>query len=54
MANYPYEGFLSEAAFATSALFNGFIIFGTRTKILDNELDGFSVGFVENLNTYRD
>jgi len=32
----------------------GFNLFGTRSSVVDHEFDGFSVGYVENLFSYRD
>jgi hypothetical protein len=53
MIKNTYDGILSDTTFAVTSLNNGFLVVGSRTKILGNEI-GFTVGFVENLNAYRD
>ena len=50
----PYKGILSDETFALANWINGFSLFGTRSSVLGHEFDGFNVGYVENLNSYRD
>jgi len=53
MVKNTYDGILSEDSFAIQSDYNGFFVFGVRNKIAGNDI-GFTVGYVENLNTYRD
>ena len=50
----PYKGILSDETFAVTNFVTGFSLFGTRSSVLGHELGGFNVGYVENLNTFRD
>ena len=50
MVKPTFDGYISGAA---TSDFNGFLVFGQRSRILGEEI-GFTVGFVENLNVYRD
>jgi hypothetical protein len=45
---------LSDDTFAIANWLNGFSLFGARSSVLGHEFDGFTVGYVENLNSYRD
>ena len=45
---------MSDEAFALTNYVNGFSLFGTRSSVLGNSFNGFNVGYVESLNSYRD
>jgi hypothetical protein len=39
--------------YAATSTLTGFAIHGTRTSLLGHQFNGYTVGFVENLNSYR-
>ena len=39
--------------YAIPSELNGFSLFGTRSSVLGHEFDGYDVGYVENLFSYR-